>query len=169
MYKNYFLFLVLSTLIYNISCVPDDSDSHQPCIFNGNEKCRETDAAHCKCPCLPKCCPPNHILSTKPKFHGLSCEPQKLTQLPQVPFLGHGDGVSQNNRFFHSVFPSCEGTSDNPTDRNKWSYTIHPRDTFVLDSNNSFQFILYTHKTILDAENETNNREMIFNNISSLG
>ena len=128
---------------------------------------QETDAAHCKCPCLPKCCPPNHILSTKPKFHGLSCEPQKLTQLPQVPFLGHGDGVSQNNRFFHSVFPSCEGTSDNPTDRNKWSYTIHPPDTFVLDSNNSFQFILYTHKTILDAENETNNREMIFNNISS--
>ena len=128
---------------------------------------QETDAAHCKCPCLPKCCPPNHILSTKPKFHGLSCEPQKLTQLPQVPFLGHGDGVSQNNRFFHSVFPSCEGTSDNPTDRNKWSYTIHPRDTFVLDSNNSFQFILYTHKTILDAENITNNREMIFNNISS--
>ena len=128
---------------------------------------QETDAAHCTCPCLPKCCPPNHILSTKPKIHGLSCQPQKVTQLPQVPLLGHDDGGIDNNRFFHSVFPSCEGTSDDPTDRNKWSYKVHPQDTFVLDSNNSFQFILYTHKTILDAENITNNREMIFNNISS--
>ena len=40
MYKNYFSFLVLSTLIYNISCVPDESDSHQPCIFHSNDKCR---------------------------------------------------------------------------------------------------------------------------------
>ena len=72
---------------------------------------QETDAAHCKCPCLPKCCPPNHILSTEPDFHGLSCQPQNLAQLPQVPILGHEDGVFHDSRFIHSGFPSCEGTS----------------------------------------------------------
>ena len=128
---------------------------------------QETDAAHCKCPCLPKCCPPNHILSTEPDFHGLSCQPQNLAQLPQVPILGHDDGVFHDSRFIHSGFPSCEGTSDDPTDPNQWSYTIHPRDMFVLDSHNSFQFTLYTHQAILDEKNGTNNKQMIFKNVSS--
>ena len=128
---------------------------------------QETHAAHCTCPCLPKCCPPNHILSTNPKIHGLSCQRQELTQLPKVPIIGQDDDGFHNNRFFHSVFPSCEGTSDDQEDRNKWNYTIHATDMFVLDSHNHFQFTLYTHKTILDAETETNNRDMIFSNISS--
>ena len=134
---------------------------------------KEAPAPNCDCPCLPKCCPPRHVLSTKDRLHGLSCQPaNELVTLPQVPIVDR-DGSARNmeeeksGRFFHSVFPSCEGVSDDPNKPEQWNYTWHTKDLFVLETKSMFKYILYTHRHVLDSENQTKNGELIYANVSS--
>ena len=81
------------------------------------------------------------------------------------------EGISRqaepNTRYFHSVFPSCEGVSDDPNDTSNWDYVVHPDKKFVLESKALMEFILYTQEEVLNSNNLTNNVELIFNNVSS--
>ena len=72
-----------------------------------------------------------------------------------------------NTRYFHSVFPSCEGVSNDQNDTNNWDYLVHPENLFVLQSKTLMEFILYTHREVLNSNNLTNNGELIYNNVSS--
>ena len=80
---------------------------------------------------------------------------------------GNSYEADPNTRYFHSVFPSCEGVSDDQNDTSKWDYVVHPENLFVLQSKTLMEFILYTHREVLNSNNLTNNGELIFNNISS--
>ena len=133
---------------------------------------QEAPAPNCECPCLPKCCPPHHVLSVKnPRIHGLSCERANVTKLPQVSTVHRGKihhaDENTNTRYFHSVFPSCEGISDDPNDTSDWNYVVHPENLFVLETRSLFEFILYTHREVLNSNNLTNNGELIYSNVSS--
>ena len=72
-----------------------------------------------------------------------------------------------NTRYFHSVFPSCEGVSDDQNDTSKWDYVVHFENLFVLQTKTLMEFILYTHREVLNSNNLTNNGELIYNNVSS--
>ena len=131
---------------------------------------QEKSAPNCTCPCLPKCCPPHHVLSTSnPRLHGLSCQKANVNKLPQVWTVDNG-GISRqaepNTRYFHSVFPSCEGVSDDQNDTSNWDYVVHPENLFVLQPKASMEFILYTNREILNSNDLTNNLEQIFDNVS---
>ena len=112
-------------------------------------------------------------MSTKnPRLHGLSCERSNVARLPHIPLIDQEGNIKNadlktHNRYFHSVFPSCEGVSDDPKNSEKWDYKIHPQHMFVLEPRSDLDFILYTHQFVLDNENQTRNGEMIFNNVSS--
>ena len=90
--------------------------------------------------------------------------------MPKVPVVDGQGNINLdeiNNRYFHSVFPSCEGVSDEENDTEKWDYVIHPENLFVLETKSMFEYILYTHREVLSSDNQTKNTELIFNNVSS--
>ena len=80
---------------------------------------------------------------------------------------GNSRQAEPNTRYFHSVFPSCEGVSDDQNDTSNWDYEVHLEKKFVLESKALMEFILYTQEEVLNSNNLTNNVELIFNNVSS--
>ena len=87
--------------------------------------------------------------------------------LPKVRLVNMINEDEGHQSFFHSVFPSCEGLSDDKESGEEWNYTIHLPNTFVLKAEPVYEYTLYTNEYVQDDENKTNNAKLIYQNTTS--
>eukprot|EP00095_Tigriopus_kingsejongensis_P008006 maker-scaffold269_size230758-snap-gene-1.37 protein:Tk08006 transcript:maker-scaffold269_size230758-snap-gene-1.37-mRNA-1 annotation:"related to histone acetyltransferase 3" len=93
----------------------DPTQLASQCLFDDVYQCKRVSdelKEHCDCPCLPKCCPPDHHVITSPdaRHHGIECvESPEALALPRVNIVGHvNESESEPKpRFYHSVLPFC--------------------------------------------------------------
>lgn len=123
----------------------------------------------CDCPCLPKCCPHNYVLSPSDKkgHHGWECQDRVYNSslvLPKVHFIGNlGKNQSEiKPRYFHSAFPSCKGFESDD-----WVFSVHDADDVHLNADYHEEYTLYINE-LDQTGNHTPNQRQKSNNGNSM-
>ncbi len=69
----------------------------------------------------------------------------------QVPLIGRlpecGNVTHSDLRFYHSVFPLCEGMEEEEEDAGgEWTYDLHTGGTFQLNADYKQEYVLHVHQ-----------------------
>ena len=92
----------------------------------------------CGCPCLPKCCPTNKILSKNKANHGFECIDSQENELPEVPLNSTIFDQETKPTFFVSGFPTCYGYK-----QANWMYEVISKEYFKVDADIENEYTLY--------------------------